>query len=82
MRAIAEGFVVALAAATEAERGAPGEIELLARGVYDFEIAFDSERAVIVDGNSGWHSARISAHGLLYKWGRACESETGLLALF
>jgi len=42
--AIAEGLIVALATAAEPEGGSAGEIEWLARGVYDLEVvALDAQ---------------------------------------
>jgi len=41
--AVAEGLVLRMAAAAEAQGGAPGQAERAAVGVDQFEIAFDAE---------------------------------------
>jgi hypothetical protein len=51
--AVAEGFVRRVAAATEADGGASGEVEGVAGGVDDFEVAFNADRAVAIDGDFG-----------------------------
>ena len=53
MGPVAEGFVGGVAAAAQADGGAPGEAEGLALRVEDFEIAFDADGAVAVDGDFG-----------------------------
>ena len=47
MAAVAEGFVVRLAAAAETNHGAAGQIKRLAVGIEDGELALHQERSVV-----------------------------------
>jgi hypothetical protein len=55
VRAIAEGFVGGMAAATESDGGASGETEFVSGEIDDFKIAFDQHRAVIFECDFCWH---------------------------
>ena len=57
MGTIAKWLVLRLAAAAQADCGASSKSERLALRVQDFEVAFDTDIAIIVDGDfCGGHS--------------------------
>jgi len=49
VRTIAKRFVFGLTAAAQADGGASGKPKSVTLGIDDFEVAFDSDRSVIVD---------------------------------
>ena len=55
MRAVAEGLVRGVAAAAQRHDRAPGQLERCSLRVHDFEIAFDSDGAVVLYGDFGRH---------------------------
>ena len=60
MASIAEWFVGGMTAAAKGEDGPASQAEGASFGVQDFEIALDTERTVVVDGNSCCRHKEIS----------------------
>ncbi len=60
MRAVAEGFVLRMAAAAQRNYGAAGEAELLAGGIADANDAFDAQRAIVQHGYFGVSHRRVN----------------------
>ena len=55
VRAVAERFVIALPAAAQANRRASVQVLHIAIGVTNFNVAFDTQRAISVNRNFGSH---------------------------
>jgi len=58
--AVAEGFVLGLPAAAEADGFAAGEVERVAVHVVNGEVSFDADRAVVADSDFRWHFSQRS----------------------
>ena len=76
VRAIAERFIGRLPAAAQRNRGAAGQAEDLAAGVLNLKFALDANRAVVGNGDFGWHgrnrdqdskSRAMRDHGCMYR---------------
>ena len=60
---VAEGFVLGLSAAAEADGFAAGEIEGVAVHVVNGKVSFDADRAVVADSDFRWHFSDRSTGG-------------------
>jgi hypothetical protein len=73
MGAVAEWLVIGVPATAKSDRGAPGETELTALGIDDLKVAFDPDRAVIVDGylGGGHLTSPVKHKNLEFKFDRS-----------
>lgn len=55
MSAVAEGLVLRLSAAAQADSFAACEIERIAVHIVNGKVAFDADRAVVADDDFRWH---------------------------
>jgi hypothetical protein len=60
---VAEGFILGLSAAAEADGFAAGEIERVAVHVVNGKVSFDADRAVVADDDFRWHFSQRSTEG-------------------
>jgi len=55
VRSVAEGFVVAITATAQANDRSARQVVFGATAVVDFDVAFDTQRTIIIDGNFRRH---------------------------
>jgi hypothetical protein len=61
---VAERLVGRLAAPAKRDHGSARQAERSGRGIEDFEVALDAERAIVVAGDfCGWHEERVAGKG-------------------
>jgi hypothetical protein len=77
MGTIAKWLVLRVAAAAQADTGAPGKSERLALWIHDFEVAFNADIAIAIDGDfRRGHSIsgpQVTAQCIIAEESRKCE---------
>src|SRR6476661_4761769 len=66
VRTVTERLVCRMPATAKADRSAPGQTVAAALGVHDLEVAFDTDRSIVIHGYLGCRHSRSRKFGCRY----------------